>query len=158
MHSRDVRAAAVLLGAAVLFALIGIGAAVNRSLIPRSVEATVDRVEVRREKRPGVDDVWLIHLDGRPVHVDRATAERLSQGQRLRKGAWDTQLTADDERIELALSADARAMLAVMTLTVGAAMVAAGPFGPIRRWTSSQGTSTRDQHDAAPDAGFPAGE
>lgn len=125
MPSPERRAAAALVLAAVCFALLGIAAAVSRSLIPHRVDATIDRIEVRHEKHPGVDDVWLVHLDGRAVHVDAATARRLQVGVPLHKERWDTRLTAGDRAIPLSLSHDAQGMLWVMPLTVLAAIAVA---------------------------------
>ena len=125
MRSPDQRARVALLLLGVAFAAVAVGATVSRSLIPRSIDSTVHRVEVRQEKHPGVDDVWLVHLDDQgAVHVDAATARRLEKGMNLRKGAWDTNVRAGDQAIPLTLSSDARAMLWVMPLTVISAVAA----------------------------------
>jgi hypothetical protein len=124
LPSRDRLARLVLVVVAFGFAATAIGATVSRSLIPRALDATVDAVEVRVEKHPGIDDVWLVYLDGDAVHVDAATARQLDAGMAVHKTAWATTLTADGASIPLALSAEARAMLWVMPLTVLAAVVA----------------------------------
>jgi hypothetical protein len=103
---------------ALAFALANIAVTVSRSLIPRHVSGTADRIEVRREKHAGVDDVWLVHIGGRPVHVDAETASRVREGAALRKDAWDRRLRVGSEVVELGLSDDARGMLWVMPLTL----------------------------------------
>lgn len=126
MRSPDRRAAAVLLVLAAAFAVIAVTATISRSLIPRAMDGTVDRVEVRTEKHPGIDDVWLVHVNGDVIHVDATTATDLEQGAELQKAAWSRTLTVDGQAIDLHLSHDARTMLWVMPLTLlcvaGAAM------------------------------------
>lgn len=124
--SRAVAAATFLLVLAVAFALVSVAAMVSRSAIPHALDGTVAHIEVRREKHPGVDDVWLVHLDdGSRLHVDAATAQRLDEGSRVRKPAWQATLAVDGEPVRLALSDDAIGMLWVMPLTVLSAGVAA---------------------------------
>lgn len=118
MRSPDQHARLVLLILAVAFGATAVIASISRSLIPRDVDATVQRVEVRHEKHPGVDDVWIVHLDDDAVHVDAAIAQRLERGMALRKDAWDTTLTAGGENVSLHLSREARGMLWVMPLAV----------------------------------------
>ena len=133
MPSPDRRAAAALLALAAAFALLAIAATVNRSLIPRSVDGTVEHIEVRTEKHVGIDDVWLVHVGGDVMHVDAGTARHLREGDRLRKGAWRTTLTADGETLDLGLSDDARAMLWVIPLTLLCVAGAAFAGAPRRR-------------------------
>ena len=99
-------------------------ATISRSLIPRELVATVERIEVRHEKHPGIDDVWLVHFDGDAVHVDAAVAQQLAEGLAVRKGAWATTLLSGSEAIPLGLSREARGMLWVMPLTVLSAVAA----------------------------------
>jgi hypothetical protein len=116
------RAAAVLLLAVVAFALLGAAATISRSLIPLAVDGTVTAVEVRREKHPGIDDVWLVHPDdGRRLHVDANTARHVPEGGRLVKPRWARTLQVDGRPLALPLSDDARGMLWVMPLTILAA-------------------------------------
>jgi hypothetical protein len=112
----------------IAFALLAVGATVSRSLIPHGVDAIVSAVEVRREKHPGVDDVWLVHLDdGRRLHVDAALASRLREGSRVAKARGETQVAVDGAPVVLDFSRDALGMLWVMPLTLlsGAAAAAA---------------------------------
>ncbi len=113
------RPAAVLLAIGVAFALLAVGATVSRSLIPHAIDGTVTAVEVRREKHPGVDDVWLVHLDdGRRIHADAEVARHVSSGARLTTAAGDAQLRVDGTTVDLGLSRDAIGMLWVMPLTI----------------------------------------
>ncbi len=118
-------AAAALLVAAVGFALCNVWATFSRSLIPTTIEGPVERVEVRREKHPGVDDVWLVHVGGRRLHVDAQTAAQLETGLPLRKQAWRRTLFAGGRPIPLHVSAEATGMLLVMPLTLVSAAAAA---------------------------------
>ena len=149
MRSRERVAQVVMLVLVAGFAVTAIVATVNRSLIPRALDATVTAVEVRSEKHVGVDDVWLIHLDGRPVHVDAATAEQLPQGATVRKQAWERHAVVDGRRLRLALSDDARGMLAVMPLTVVVALVAVYGRRPLRMQNSLPSGSARTTHDTS---------
>jgi hypothetical protein len=116
------------LAAALALAALSIGATVHRSLIPVGLDGTVQQVEVRREKHPGVVDVWLIHVGQRQLHVDAAMARRLPEGTTVAKRAWSRTLIADGRPIRLGLSRDAVGMLWVMPLAV-AAVAAVMAFG-----------------------------
>ena len=118
MRSPERRAAAVLLALAVAFAVTAVVATVNRSLIPRGLNGTVERIEVRTEKHVGIDDVWLVLIDRDVIHVDAATAAHLKEGATVQKDAWGTTLTIDGQARDLRLSDDARAMLWVIPLTL----------------------------------------
>jgi hypothetical protein len=128
------RAAGALLAIGVAFALLALGATISRSLIPHEIDGTVAAVEVRREKHPGVDDVWLVHFDdGRRLHADADVARHLSADVALAKAVGETQLRVDDAPVDLALSRDAVGMLWVLPLTLlSAAAAAASSLRPIR--------------------------
>lgn len=116
-----------LVATGVVFAASGAWSLVARSTIPAALDGTVTAVEVRHEKHPGVDDVWLVSVDrGALVHVDRAVAAMLSEEDRIEKGAWDTTLVVNGEPHALSLSPDARSMLVlaplVAALIVGLAL------------------------------------
>ena len=121
------------LGVAAVLAALNIGVTVHRSLIPVALDGTVQRIEVRREKHPGVDDVWLVDVGQRRLHVDAGIAHRLPEGTTVSKPPWSATLTADGEPISLPLSGDAVGMLWVMPLTVVAAAAASGVTGRRRR-------------------------
>lgn len=113
------RCAAILVVLAVAFVLLSIAVTISRSLIPHRLEGIVADVEVRHEKHPGVDDVWLIHLEnGRSLHVDATIATQLREDALVRKSAGEATLSVDGERVPLTLSDDAAGMLRVMPLTL----------------------------------------
>ena len=101
-----------LLVLAVLLAGGNVWFAAARSTIPLALDAVVVDKEVRHEKHPPRDDVWLIRLDQRGViQVDRAVFERVEVGDWIRKERWSRVLDRGGERIELEWSADARGMI-----------------------------------------------
>lgn len=94
--------------------LVGLGAwtFVARSTLPLSLDGTVTSVEVRHEKHPGVDDVWMVTLDDdAPRHLDRDVARLLEPGDRVRKTAWSATLHVDEAVHDVGLSRDARVFL-----------------------------------------------
>lgn len=115
MPSRDRRAlwpvvALTLTG--VLFCALAAWAMVARSTIPWALDGTVSSIDLRHEKHPGVDDVWLIGLDGdEPRHVDRAVADLLDEGDRVHKERWDDTMTVNGRVHQVELGRDARRML-----------------------------------------------
>ena len=104
--------------------MLNIGATVHRSLIPVELRGRITSVEVRHEKHPGVDDVWLIGVGQRRLHTDAATAKQLTEGTTVAKKAWSRTLTAHGRPLPLRLSRDAVGMLWVMPLAVAAAAAA----------------------------------
>lgn len=73
-------------------ALVNLTVTLHRSMIPVSVDGRITDMELRREKHPGVDDVHLLHVDGRRLHVDAAVAEALRPGLRMEKEVFSTTL------------------------------------------------------------------
>ena len=104
-------AVALLLVAVVLFAALAAWSLAVRSTIPMALDGTVTSVETRHEKHPGVDDVWLVSIDGDQRHLDTEIAVGLSVGDHLEKERWGTHLEVNGEARSLHLSSDARAML-----------------------------------------------
>lgn len=105
-------AAVALVLTGVLFAALAAWNLVERSTIPTELDGTVTAIELRHEKHPGVDDVWMVAVgDDRPRHVDTDVAALLVEGDRVEKDAWDNTLSVNGESHRLALSDDARAML-----------------------------------------------
>lgn len=115
MRSPDLRrrtAAAALALTGLLFAALAAWTMGARSTIPTALHGTVTGVEVREEKHPGVDDVWMVYVDdARPTHVDAAVASPLGVGDRVTKDRWDSTLHVDGEPQDLELSDDAQAMM-----------------------------------------------
>ncbi|GAB2858087.1 hypothetical protein GCM10027026_04800 [Myroides odoratimimus subsp. xuanwuensis] len=102
-----------------MFAALAAWTLVDRSTIPTELHGTVTAVEMRHEKHPGVDDVWLISVDdGGLRHVDSDVADLLEVGASVEKDAWDTTLTVNGDPHPLSLSEHARAMLAFAPVIV----------------------------------------
>jgi hypothetical protein len=108
----------VLVVMAVLFAGLAAWSLAARSAIPLTLDGTVTQVEVREEKHPGVDDVWMVYIDGDPRHLDSELAADLEVGDRIRKDRWETSLVVNDTTRDLALSDNARTMFGVAPLSV----------------------------------------
>jgi hypothetical protein len=64
-----------------------------RSGIPYELDGTVVDIEVGTEKLAGIDDVWIVQIDERRVHLDYPFARALVRNQLIHKGAWSR--TAD---------------------------------------------------------------
>ncbi len=103
-----------LLVTGVLLVVLGGWTLVARSTLPLSLDGTVTSVEVRHEKHPGVDDVWMVALDdAEPRHLDRDVARLLQRGDEVDKEAWSPTLTVDGVRHDVGPSRDARVFLAL---------------------------------------------
>lgn len=108
--------------AAVVFGLINVGITFARSTIPYALHGRIEAIDLKFEKHPGVDDVYLVTINGRSYHVDRAVGVRLDQSDRIDKQAWSASLRTPRETVRLRPSADARRMTAVMPVAVLAAL------------------------------------
>ena len=126
-------ALALIAAVVVAFAAAGTWALVARSTIPVAIDAEVTSVEVRGEKHPGVDDVWLVGLDGRTHHFDAAVARAVAVGDRVVKERFSRTLLVDGEPVPLRLSDDARAMLWVAPGTAVVTVAVAALLGKRRR-------------------------
>jgi hypothetical protein len=120
-------AAALLLVAVVLFAALAAWSLAIRSTIPMAFDGTVTSIETRHEKHPGVDDVWLVSIDGDQRHLDTEIAVGLSVGDHVTKERWDTRLEVNGKERSLHLSDDSRAMLFFAPILALAAAVLAIP-------------------------------
>jgi hypothetical protein len=118
---------------AVMFAVANVAITIHRSLIPVALDGVIETIEVRHEKHPGVDDVWLVSVGGRRLHVDAPTARRLAEGQRLSKTAFQRRLSVDGAVVPLRLSPDAVAMSWVMPVVLIGVMLNLGPGRRLRR-------------------------
>lgn len=121
---------ALLLLAAVAFTALAAWSLAARSAIPSRVDGTVTSIETRHEKHPGVDDVWIVSVDGEPRQLDAALAQALSVGDHVAKERWQTHLEVDGEEHALRLSHDCRAMLLLAPVVL---LVATGLALPRRR-------------------------
>jgi hypothetical protein len=91
--------------------------AARRSTIPLQLHSRVVRQEVRKEKHPGRDDVFLLFLEaGQLLQVDRSVYERISPGETIEKLAWQRHLKVSSESVELHWSADVAGMVWAMPL------------------------------------------
>jgi len=108
----------LLVSMAVVFVALAAWSLSARSAIPLELSGTVTQVEVREEKHPGVDDVWVVYVDGDPRHLDAELAADLEVGDRISKDRWDTGLVVNGTTRGLSLSDDARAMFGVGPLAV----------------------------------------
>ena len=108
----------LLLLLATAFAVTNIAVTIHRSLIPVGLDGQVVRVDVLHEKHPGIDDVGLLHVAARRIHVDAGVARHVADGASVTKRPWSSTLLVDGQPVPIGLSGDATAMLCVMPLTV----------------------------------------
>lgn len=120
----------VLVLTGVLLVVLGAWTFVARSALPLALDGTVTAVEVRHEKHPGVDDVWMVTLDDAgPRHLDRDVARLLARGAVVEKAAWSSNLTVDGTGHDVGPSRDAWVFLglspALLLAVTGLGAVAA---------------------------------
>lgn len=99
-----------------ILALVNIASTFHRSGIPLALSGRVERVDVRGEKHPGLDDVHLVTIAGRTTHLDAGVASQLRVGDVVSKGAWSTTIATPRGQVELVLSQDFRRMAVSMPL------------------------------------------
>jgi len=129
MRSHKFLAISILLVLATALAVANVWFTAARSTIPLAVSGAVVRKEVRQEKHPPRDSVWLVRLDGQQVvQVDQAVFDAVEVGDDLRKERWSRKLLCNQQAIELDWSADTRGMLWAMPLSVGIIFAAALPL------------------------------
>ena len=107
---------ALLLGLLVVLAAGNLWETIHRSGIPVPLEGAVEHIEVRREKHVGLDDVHLVTVAGRQLHLDGEVVERLRVGDVLSKSAWSHELVTPRDVSRLEVSTDARRMRWAMPL------------------------------------------
>ena len=99
----------------------------ERSTIPLALDANVASLEVRREKHPGKDDVYLLQLEPpRSLVVDQAVLQSVTAGNHLNKEAWAESLQVGDQNVPLNWSRDARGLVIAMPLLLVIHLLAAG--------------------------------
>ena len=113
---------AALLALALLFSAMGLATAARRSLIPTAVHGRVTNIEVRREKHPGRDDVYLVAVEGRSRVVDRPVAEVVATGDQVDKDRWDARLQTSRGSRPLRYSDDVRGLLATLPVVLAAVL------------------------------------
>lgn len=104
-------AVVLLLAMAFIFSELGAWSLAERSTIPISLDGTITDIEVRSEKHPGVDDVWIVWINGTGHHLDAAIASEMSVGEDVSKERWQKHLVVDGAKRPVSLSGEARAML-----------------------------------------------
>jgi allantoicase len=106
-----------------LLAVANLWVTFARSLIPHEIHGMAVGLEVRREKHPGVDDVFILHLDEGDFVVDREVAGLVHRGELIDKNAWSPDITVAEESHHLETSPDFRRMLIAMPLLLGMALM-----------------------------------
>lgn len=92
-----------------------------RSGIPYSLEGTVTDIQVRTEKLAGIDDVWIVTVGDRQLHLDYDLARALRKDHEIRKGAWSTSVEIESRPdIHLQPSRDFWGMVPTSIVVVGA--------------------------------------
>src|SRR5678815_6192228 len=112
MHSRRVFwiAGCALIGIVLCAENAWVAAA--RSLIPCSVNNVLIEKELRHEKHPGIDDVYLLALDnGAVLEADQPIFDAVRPSQRLAKQRWERALHIDQSTLPLTFSRDFAGML-----------------------------------------------
>jgi hypothetical protein len=116
-----------------LLALGNLWSTFHRSGIPVALTGRVERVEVRREKHPGLDDVHLVTISGRRIHLDADVAALVQEGDEVRKPAWSTHLTTPRGTSRIGLSRDFRRMIVAMPVAFVLALLLLGYGTPRQR-------------------------
>jgi hypothetical protein len=108
-------AALLLLAIGAILTGANVWCAAVRSTIPLHLDGVVTTAEMRREKHPGKDDIFLLKLSGRPAfQVDASVFQAVSVGERLHKTTWSRQLHHGTGVFDLTWSHDLRGMLGAM--------------------------------------------
>jgi hypothetical protein len=94
-----------------------------RSTIPLAVRGTVRALETRTESHPGVDDVHLVTIGGRRLHIDAAVASHLQIGDSVQKRAWSRTLHTSRGAVRLNPSAEVWGMAITMPLIAALALL-----------------------------------
>ena len=118
MRSPKILSALMLLAMGVVLAAANVWFTAARSTIPLALDGVVTTMELRREKHPGRDDVFLLKLHSRTVQVDEAVYRTVSMGERLHKARWSKRLRHDGQTLSLTWSRDFRGMLLAMPMVI----------------------------------------
>lgn len=108
----------VIASLAVVLCIANLAVTLHRSLIPISLEGVITDVEIRFEKHRGVDDVYLISVNDRRLHVDASAGAALKVGDHVRKRPLSPVLETPRGKVPLRPSRDFTRMLVVMPLTM----------------------------------------
>lgn len=99
-----------------LLGLSNLWTTLHRSGFPVRMEGTVSRIEIRHEKHPTWDDVYLVWLGRRAVHLDMPIAQALRVGDRVSKRRWEFHMETPRGRLPLSVSKDFKGMAVLMPL------------------------------------------
>jgi len=88
-----------------------------RSTIPIAIDGIIEGHEKRLEKKPGVDDVFIITMDGGwAFQVDAAIFDATDVSAVLHKNPWSSELSINSEMHRIDWSTDFRRMCIVMPI------------------------------------------
>ena len=105
---------------ALFFVFGNLWTTLNRSTVPLSFDGVVTDVELREEKHPGVDDVYILYLGSDAFVIDSEVASQIKTGDRVQKDAWSTDLRVNGESVTLGTSRDFEGMVIAMPLIMAA--------------------------------------
>ncbi len=114
--------------------------ALERSLIPVELDATLLAKRIAHEKHPGIDDAHLVELrlgDGQTetLEVDAPVFAAIGTGDRLRESRGERLLRINARSLDLEPSSDAKAMRILIAPFFGPAALAVG----LRSWVRDSG-------------------
>lgn len=101
---------------ALLGCLSNIVITMRRSLFLVELDGRVERVEVRAEKHPGFDDIYLVDFGYGAKVVDAEIAQNAAQQGLVTKNRLDNYLVSNGSKVPTPLSRDAKGMLIAMPL------------------------------------------
>ena len=104
-------------------ALANLWSTFHRSGIPVALSGRVERVELRTEKHPGLDDVYLVRVGGRTTHLDADVASLFEVGADVQKAAWSRSLTTSRGVQQISVSTDFKRMTIAMPLIVALGLI-----------------------------------
>lgn len=132
----------VLLFIGVAFATTNVWISALRSTIPAQLDDRVVAKEIRTEKHPGKDDVYLLQLDpGGLTQVDRHVYEAVQDGDTIQKESWSRTLRVRSNPFALGWSTDFHGMVIAMPLTLAVLLLAA--VGVIRGIVTERSVGAR---------------
>jgi hypothetical protein len=107
----------------------------RRTTIPLAIEGAVTDEKMFFEKQRGVDDIHLVTIGDRTLHVTKPVAELMEIGDRVQKQAWSRSISVNGERSRLSPSQDFLGMLIVMPVVLAVVILL----------NASTGSGARDQ-------------
>lgn len=108
-----------LIAIAIFLAVGNLWVAEHRSLIPLALQDKVSDIELRHEKHPGHDDVFLVRFERTcTTHVDAEVAELLQVGDAIQKESNQRSILINSKPHSLQWSSDVRGMFVAMPALV----------------------------------------